>query len=49
MFRNEIGENWFTNIAVDKWNKSVKYVFVANRFESFKSRLDIFIDKEKSW
>ena len=48
-FRKDIGKNWFTNRVVDQWNKLSKYVVDANSIESFKWRLDKFMDGEGSW
>ena len=43
-FRREIGRNWFTNRVVDEWNKLSNFVVSAGTLESFKGRLDRFMD-----
>ena len=48
-FRKEIGKNWFTNRVVDEWNKLSVYVVNAETIDSFKTRLDKFMDSEGRW
>ena len=45
-FRKEIGKNWFTNRVVDEWNKLSVNVVNAETIDSFKTRLDKFMDSE---
>ena len=45
-FRKEIGKNWFTNRVVDEWNKLSINVVNAETIDSFKTRLDKFMDSE---
>ena len=47
-FRREIGRNWFTNRVVDEWNKLSNFVVSAGTLESFKRRLDRFMD-DREW
>lgn len=49
MFKKEIGKNLSTNTAVDEWMKLSKYVVKANRIDSFKLRLDRYMDGEGRW
>ncbi len=44
--RKDIGKNWFTNRVVDEWNRLSSHVVSANTMDSFKRRLDEFIDGE---
>ncbi len=48
-FRKEIGKNFFTNRVVGEWNKLPANVVDANTIESFKWRLDRFMDGEGRW
>ena len=48
-FRKEIGRNWFTNRVVDEWNGLTAHVINANTIESFKRRLDAFMDRDSRW
>ncbi len=40
----DIGKNWFTNRVVDEWNRLSSHVVSGNTVDSFKRRLDKFID-----
>ena len=48
-FRKEIGKNWFTNRVVDEWNKLSVNVVNAETIDSFKKRLDEFMDDSDRW
>ena len=48
-FKKEIGRNWFTNRVVDEWNRLSKDVVSAKTVDSFKKRLDRYMDEEKRW
>ena len=43
-FNTEMGRNWFTNRVVDDWNKLISRVVNANSIDSFKRRLDKFME-----
>ncbi len=43
-FNKDIGKNWFTNRVVDEWNRLSGHVVSANTIDSFKKRLDKFMD-----
>ena len=45
-FRKEIGRNWFGNRVVDEWNKLPNGVVSARTVQTFKNRLDKFMDNE---
>lgn len=42
-FKREIGRKWFTNNAVNEWNRLSSYA------EGFKRTLDRFIDEGNMW
>ncbi len=44
-----IGKNWFTNRVVDEWNSLSSHVVSANTIDTFKKRLDRFMDGEGRW
>ena len=48
-FNTEIGRNWFTNRVVDEWNRLSSQVVSANSIDSFKRRLDKFMDGDGRW
>ena len=48
-FNREIGKNWFTNRVVDEWNRLSSHVVSANTIDTFKKRLDKFMDGEGRW
>ena len=48
-FNKDIGKNWFTNRVVDEWNGLSTHVVSANTLDSFKRRLDKFMDGEDRW
>ena len=45
-FKKDIGKNCLTNRVVEEWNKLSKHVVSAGRIDTFKKRLDIFMDEE---
>ena len=47
--RKDIDKNWFTNRAVEEWNKLSKLVVSAGTVDTFKKRLDISMDEENRW
>ena len=48
-FNKDIGKNWFTNRVVDEWNRLSSHVVSANTIDTFKKRLDKFMDGEGRW
>ena len=48
-FRKEIGRNWFTNRVVDEWNKLSRQILEADTINTFKRRLDRYMDGEGRW
>ena len=48
-FRKEIGRNWFINRVVDDWNRLSQQVISAQTIESFKRKLDDFMDWDERW
>ena len=48
-FRKEIGKWWFSNRVVNDWNRLSSHVVEANTLESFKRRLDCFMDQDDRW
>ncbi len=42
----DIGKNWFTNRIMDEWNKLSSHVVSGNTIDTFKKRLDKFMDGE---
>ncbi len=44
-----MGKNWFTSRVVDVWNMLSVHVVSANTTDSFKRRLDKFMDGEDRW
>ena len=48
-FRKEIGRRWFSNRVVNDWNRLSSHVVEANTIESFKRRLDSFMDEDDKW
>ncbi len=48
-FSKDIGKNCFTNRVVDEWNRLSSHVVSANTMDSFKRRLDKFMDGEDRW
>ncbi len=48
-FNKDVGKNWFTNRVVDEWNRLSSHVVSANTIDTFKKRLDRFIDGERRW
>ena len=47
--RREIGRWWFSNRVVKDWNRLSSHVVEANTIESFKRRLDCFMDQDDRW
>ena len=47
-FTEEIGNYWFSNIAVDKWDGLSNQVVSAKTIESFKRPLDKYMDGDDS-
>ncbi len=43
---NDIGKNLFTNRVGDEWNRISSHVVSANTIDTFKQRLDKFMDGE---
>ncbi len=48
-FSKDIGKNWFTNRVVDEWNRLSSLVERGNTIDTFKKRLDKFMDGEGRW
>ncbi len=48
-FNKDIGKNWFTNRVVDEWNRLSSHVVSGNTIDTFKKRLDRFMDGEGGW
>ena len=48
-FMKDVGKNWFTNRVVGEWNKLSEYVVGAETIDSFKKRLDKFMDNDDRW
>ncbi len=42
-------KNWFTNRVVDEWNSFSNHVVSVNTIDTFKNRLDTFMDGEDRW
>ena len=49
MRQTEIGRNWFSNRVVDDWNRLTSHVVSAESLDSFKRRLDKFMDRDDRW
>ena len=47
-FHREIGRHWYGNRVVDEWNKLPEEIVSANRVDTFKNKLDRYMD-EKGW
>ena len=48
--RREIGSNWFSDRAVDEWNRlNNNNTVSAQTLGSFKRRLDKFVDENDGW
>ncbi len=45
-FNKDIGKNWFTNRVVYEWNRLSSHVVSGNTIDTFKKRLDKFMDGE---
>ncbi len=45
-FNKDIGKNWFINRVVDERNRLSSHVVSANTIDTFKKRLDKFMDGE---
>ena len=43
-YKKELGKNWFSNRVVDEWNKVSSQVVGVKTIESFKRRLDKYMD-----
>ena len=43
-YKKELGKNWFSNRVVDEWNRLSSQVVGAKTIESFKRRLDKYMD-----
>ncbi len=43
-FNKDIGKNWFTHRVVDEWNRRSSHVVGGNTLDTFKKRLDKFMD-----
>ncbi len=48
-FNKDIGKNWFTNRVVDEWNRLSSHVVSGNTIDSFRKRLDKFMDGKDRW
>ncbi len=48
-FNRDIGKNWFTNRVVDEWNRLSSHVVSGNTIDTFKKRLDKFMDWDDRW
>ena len=48
-FKKDIGKNWFTNRVVNEWNRLGEHVVSAETIDSFKRRLDKFMDDSDRW
>ncbi len=48
-YNKDTGKNWFTNRVVDEWNRLSSHVVSANTIDTFKKRLDKFMDGEDRW
>ncbi len=48
-FSRDIGENLFTNRVVGESNRLSSHVVSANTIDTFKKRLDKFLDGEGRW
>ena len=44
-YKKELGKNWFSNRVVDEWNRLSSQVVGAETIESFKRRLDKYMDQ----
>ena len=44
-FKKDTGKNWFSNRVVDEWNGLSSQVVGARTIESFKRRLDKYMDE----
>ncbi len=49
IFSKDIGKNWFTKRVVDEWNRLSSHVVSANSIDTFKKRLDRFMDGDGRW
>ena len=45
-FRREIGREWFSNRAVDEWNRFSHRIVSGETMGSFKRRLDKFMAED---
>ncbi len=45
-FSKDIRKNWFTSRVVDEWNRLSSHVVSTNTIDTFKRRLDKFMDRE---
>ncbi len=45
-FNKDIGKNWFTSRVVDEWYRLSSLVVTGNTIDTFKRRLDKFMDRE---
>ncbi len=48
-FNKHIRMNWFTDRVVDEWNRLSSHVVSANTINTFKKRLDKFMDGKDRW
>ena len=48
-FRTNIGKNWFINRVVNDQNILCKHVVEAKSINSFKRRLDEYMDRDDRW
>ena len=49
-FMREIGRKWYSNRAVDEWNRlSNHHIVSGETVWSFKRRLDKFMDEDDGW
>ncbi len=48
-FSKDIGKNWFTNRVVDEWDRLSSHVVSADTLDTFKKRLDRFMNGEGRW
>ncbi len=48
-FNKDIGKNWLTNRIVDEWSRLGSHVVSGNTINTFKKRLDKFMDREDRW
>ncbi len=45
-FNKDRGRYWFTNRVVNGWNGLISHVVTANTIDSFKNRLDKYMESE---